>query len=408
MMERLLRHPTWLKVFSVALALLLWQIVIRENNVRETDVKEVALQVIDHPEYQVAEGPRDHERFVTVRVEGTRFLLSRLEDDQLRAVVDYRKVEEPGRQQELEVQVSGPSDLKGLVYTASPRTVTVQLVKTVEALIPVFISSPSTVVLTRDNREWVYTATPEAEKIKLVGPSHLLSAVRVAQVTLDAGDLVPGTEELVKTVVPLNAENKPVDLPEQRIRILLQWTEQPPGKTFAVKPVTKGDLPPGYTLVSIGTQPESVQVRAATLGGRLPDQAVVETEPIDLTGKNKSFTGTVRLNPPAGTTVTTYTVNFTVNISEIISDRVLKGMPLEVRGKASNAVVTPAVTDVQVTVRGLYSVLNALGPAKVTVFVDVEGLGSGRHTLPVKVEVPQDVAVDSTDPATVEVTIVTP
>jgi len=407
MMERLLRHPTWLKIFSVALAFLLWAMVIRQYTRDDTKLLEVPLHVIAHPEFELDEGPRDKERFVTVRVEGKNLLVTRLTAAQLNAVVDYSKVTEPGRPQEVEVLVTGPKSLKGLTYTPSPRTVTAQLIKNQEVLVPVVVSPESSVVV-QDSREWLFTAHADREQVRLVGSSVLLAAIRSARVTLEAADLVPGTEKVTKKVVPTDVEGKPIELKEQTVDVLLTWKEQPPGKAFKVKPVTKGTLPPGLAVGTIDVQPASLQVRAATLGGKLPDQAIIETEPIDLTGKLKTFTQTARLLPPTGTTISTYTVNVTVNISEVIQERVLKGVPLTVHGKATNAEVTPAITDLQLKVQGLYSAVTPLEPAHFSAYVDVEGLGSGKHMLPVKFQAPAGVVVTEVDPAVVEVNIVAP
>ncbi|HWI62071.1 MAG TPA: CdaR family protein [Symbiobacteriaceae bacterium] len=407
MMERLLRHPTWLKIFSAALAILLWAMVIRQYTRDETKLLEVPLHVTYHPEFQLEDGPKDKERFVTVRVEGKNLLVTRLTAAQLNATVDYSKVTEPGRPQSLEIQVTGPTNLKGLTYTATPRTITATLVKNQEGLFPIAIE-PATSVLVQDNREWLWTARPDRDRVSLSGSSVVLATVRVARVVLEAADLVPGKDRVTKKVIPTDEKGAPVNLKEQFVDVLLTWKEQPPGATFKVKPLTKGTLPPGLAVTGIDVQPASLQVRAAVLGGKLPEQAIIETEPIDLTGRAKTFSTTVRLLPPTGTTVTTNTVTATVNISEVLQERVIKGLPVTVRGKASNAEVTPTITDVQVRVRGLYSAVMPLEVIHIPAFVDVEGLGSGKHVLPVKVEAPVGVTVVDVDPPAIEVTIVAP
>ncbi|HYF75880.1 MAG TPA: CdaR family protein [Symbiobacteriaceae bacterium] len=406
MMERLLRHPTWLKVFSVALALLLWVMVIRQYTSEDTRFMEVPLEVINHPSFELVEGPRDRERVVTVRIDGKNLLVNRLKPEQITARVDYSKIMEPGRTQDVEIQVTGPANLK-MSYSATPRTVAVQLVKIEEKLVSVMVV-PDSSVKVQDDREWLWTAKPAVPQVSLTGSSVLLAAVRGARVIMEPADLVPGTEKVSKKVVPTDADGKAIDLKAPTVDVLLTWTEQPPGKTFTVKPVTAGTLPAGLTVGSITVEPEALQVRAAVLGGKLPEQPIIETEPIDLAGKTKSFTVTAKLIPPQGTTITTNTVTVTVNLREVVEDRLIKGLPLTVRGKAGTTTVTAAVTDVQVRVRGLYSLVNPLDAGKVAAYVDVEGLERGKHILPVKVEVPTDVTVLDSDPATVEVTVTAP
>lgn len=407
MMERLLGHPTWLKLFSVAIAILIWAMVIRQYTRDESRQFEVSLQVISHPDFQLEEGPKDRERSVSVRVEGKNLAITRLKAGQITATADYSKILEPGRPQDVEIQVAGPENLKGLTYSATPRTVSVLLIKMQEALLPIYLETGPTVV-TRENREWTFTARPETETVRLTGSSVLLNRVRSARVVLDDADRVPGTERVMKKVIPTDAEGKSVNLKEQQIAVLLTWKEQPPGQTFRVKATTKGALPAGLALGTIEVQPATLQVRAAALGGKLPEQAVIETEPIDLTGRTKTFTIPARVIPPPGTTVATGTVNVTVPISELIEEKILKGRPIAVRGKAGNAVATLTITDVQVRVSGTHTALTGLDAAQVSVFVDVEGLGGGKHTLPVKVEAPPGVTVLETDPTVIEVNIATP
>jgi YbbR domain-containing protein len=261
-----------------------------------------------------------------------------------------------------------------------------------------------------DSREWSYTAKPESEQVRLEGRSDLLSLVRTARITLDAADLVPGKDKVVKEPVPVDEKSKGIDkLSVQPVTVILTWRELPPGKPFRVQPVTKGTLPAGFTARSATAQPATILVRASTLNGKLPDTAVIETEPIDLTNHKSSFTATVRVVPPAGTTVSVEQVNVTVTIQEATQDRVFKGVPLTVQGRAAPAgEAALAVTDVQVTVHGPYSLVTALEPSQITAYVDVEGLSTGKHQLPVKILMAPTGLTADADPAVVEVNIVTP
>lgn len=408
MMERLLKHPTWLKIFSVALAILLWTMVMPKYTRDETALYEVPLHVKYHPDLQVDEGPRDNERFVTVRVTGKNLLVSRVRPDLILAEVDYTKVTEPGKQTELEVQVDYRENLKGLTFAATPRTLSVVLIKNQEATVPVDVVSPTPTVVMQDNREWSYSAKAEVDQVRISGRSDLLAAVKTARVTLDQADLTPGTTRVQKEPNLVDDKGKPVEqLTAPRVNVVITWRELPPGKPFKVNPITKGALGPGLYAVSAAAQPSSILVRAVSLGGKLPDQAMIDTEPIDLTGRTQTFTTPVRVVPPAGTTVSVEQVSVTVTVAELAQERLLKGLPLTIKGKATNADVTANVTDVQVHLKGLYSAVNAVEPGQLSVFVDVEGLATGKHVLPVKVLAPAGVTADP-DPAAVEINIATP
>lgn len=409
MMERLLQHGGWLKAFSLALAVLLWAMVVPRSIKDVGRTFDVKLQVIDHPTFAIDQGPRNNEQTVEVRADAKGPLaLLWLRKDSIRAWVDYTKIAEPGKQAQVDVQVDAP-DVSGVTYSVNPRSVAVVLVENREATFPftVVTKVPSPVLY--NDREWQYTAKAEGDTVKLAGRSDLLNQVKNVQVVLDPTDLVPTKNRVTKPVIVTDSTGKVLDkLAPQQVNIDLTWKELPPGEPFKVQPVTRGTLPLGLVVTSIEVQPTTLTIRAAEVGGKLPEKRVIETEPIDLSGKRLTFTTTIRVVPPPGTTAAAETVNVVVNISEITEEKVFKGVSLQVRGTATNATVTPAVTAIQAHIKGPYSVMEALEAAQVTAYVDVEGLGSGKHSLPVKISAPAGVTSAEADPATVEITISTP
>jgi YbbR domain-containing protein len=407
MMERLLNHPTWLKVFSVALAILLWAMVM-PRVARETSMNfQVPLEVLYHPTFQIEEGPQDRQRTVTVEVSGKNLLVEKVKASMLHARINYSTVTEPGKQQQLEVQVTG--ELEGLKYAATPATLPVTLVVRSEADVPVEIDPPASRLVIQDGREWTFAVRPETESVHLSGRSDYLNQVKVARVVLDKNDLQPGVTSVVKTVIPTDAAGKTVDkLTLAQVNVILAWTEQPPGKGFTVEPKTIGTLASGFVVTNMEVDPPILEVRALTVDGQLPERAVLETEPIDLTGRRQPFTATVKVVSPPGATVAAQTVNVKVNISETAIEKVITGVALTVRGAAANAMVSPGTAEVQVTVRGPFTLVNPLDAQDFTAHLDVEGLASGKHTLPVKVSGPVGLTGLDANPVTVDVTISTP
>ena len=62
-------------------------------------------------------------------------------------------------------------------------------------------------------------------------------------------------------------------------------------------------------------------------------------------------------------------------------------------------------TDVQLTLRGLLPVLNALEEGEVRAVLDLAGFGSGTFEIEVRIEAPDGVTVEMMTPETVEVVI---
>ncbi len=407
MMERLFQNANWLKIFSVALAILLWATVMPQYTRQETRTFEVPLQVIEHPEFQRYEGPSGNET-VQIQVTGMNLVLARLKKEQFRAWIDYSRIREPGKPTQLEVQVDMQVDesaAEDLSYQVIPPSYTVTLIEMAEASVPVVVE-PSAGERTFDGQEWRFAARPEIEQVILRGRSDFLEKVRLGRVVLEEGELLPHLSRLEKAVIPVDGSGREVSgLESPTVGVKVTWEQLPPGRLFQVQPVTTGELPIGYEVVSVTAEPRNVMVRAGTLDGELPAEEFVETVPIDVSGRQKSFIATVGLVPPMGATVEPSTVNVTVNIGETTVEKVFQGLPLEVRGQAENMQVSLATESVEIRVKGPYSIVTPLDASAFEVYVDVAGVAGGQQMVPVRVSWPPGVTSVDVSPALVSVTI---
>lgn len=415
MIDKLFRQDFWIKVLAVALAVMLWAMVMTTYSEQTSRSFEIPLTVIEHPVYEVFEGYRNGEISVEVRAEGTNLVISRLRKEDFKAVADYSKlaVTDLNKPYPVEIRVVGPERGNRAEYHVNPKNVQVTLVEKKIAVVPLRVA-PKSDVIQLGNSDYTVTARV-AETVEISGRSDFLDKVKYGQVTLEPsvlkeaigqGDPRQGKATVRQRVVPMDVNGAPVEklsIPFADVEIA--WEELPPGRLYRVQPITRGTLAPGYALGPITVEPENVIVRAATFADKLPEGATIDTFPIDLTDRNKTFTSTVPLLLPQGTTAARDTVNVTVTITESTVERVIKGIPVEVTGRAEDAEVTLAVTDVQVRLKGPYSLLNNLPAEAIKAIVDVEGLREGRHVLPITVSGPKGLVEQSADPASVEVTI---
>lgn len=404
MMERLFNHPTWLKVLSLIGAIVLWIYVMPPYFENTTRTFDVPLQVIMHPTYELVEGPKSGET-IQVKVQGKALVVNRQRKESLRATVDYRDVE-PGRPTEVPVEVEGPRDDQ-LVYTAVPKSVLVTLVEHKDGTFPLSVR-PETGIVTVGNQDWLYTASPVSSQVVIRGRSDLLANVVEGIVTLESEDLTPSVGLVHKEVTPVDANGDRVALPGPMVDIAVDWERLPPGKQVKVKPVTTGQLPDGLSVHSVDVEPSRVTLRARSVDQSQPSQDSVATGPIDLSGKTQSFTVTVPLVPPEGTVVSVENVTVQVRIVETETERVLKGVPVRVRGQGDDTEVTLATSNVAVTVTGTYSAVAHLEPDSVEAYVDLEGLAPGEHTVPVKLVAPPGVSKVAADPESIDVKVIVP
>jgi YbbR domain-containing protein len=410
---RLIRRDFWFKTLALALAILLWAMVVQDYNKETTVEFSVPLVVKQHPRWELFEGKQDLQ--VDVRVTGPNLLVSRLSEDEIHAWVDYGRVAEPNKAQDVEVQVEGPPAIKDQVrYRVTPSFVTVTLVERGTANVPVEVRNGSGVIPVGD-REYRYTAVPDPKSVQLSGRTDQLSLVRIGLVTLEQRDLIPplvGGELREKTVTvnkpvqPLDATGKVVEkLPQQYANVTLTWEELPPGKQVQVRPKTIGSLPPGFELESVTVDPERVILRSGTVEGRLPEVSTIETEPVDLTEQTKSFTTAARLITPPGTNAAVTSVSVTVTVKEKQVEKIFGAVPIAITGQPPGTEVTLPVQAIQVRLTGPFTVMQPMDASAVKAYVDLAGLGVGRHRVPVKVDAPPGLPEYAVDPAIVEVVI---
>jgi YbbR domain-containing protein len=144
----------------------------------------------------------------------------------------------------------------------------------------------------------------------------------------------------------------------------------------------------GWVVSESTVTPDVVEVTGPA--NVLGDLEQVATEPVDLRGANTNVQRNVlveRRDPSL--TYVPDVVRVTVALEEQVVSREFAKVAVAVRG--GSAKLTPAT--IEITVRGPQRLLHNLKLGEGTVFVDVEGLAKGTHTVDVRVEVPEGLSV---------------
>lgn len=416
-LKALFRSDLGWKLLSVGVAIVLWATVVQDYN-KETSVSfDVPLGVISHPTYEVFEGRQDLDTEVEVRVTGPNLLVSALSPSDFRAWVDYRVVAQPGRSQDVPVQIEVPQRIEGQVRVrVSPPSVSVTLVENRTVAVPVVISPDAGVVAVGD-REFRYSITPVESTIAVTGRSDFLSLVRTALVALERPDLEPPlvngklrepVTRLRKQVRLVDAVMQPVEkLAEHFAEVDITWEELPPGRQVQVEAQTIGTLPPGFELAGVAVSPRTITIRSANPDGSLPDVSTVVTEPVDLSGQSTSFTTVARVITPAGTSAAQTSVEVSVSIREVRAEKVFGAVPIALRGAPVGVEVQLSTPTVQVRLTGPYTRLLPMDAGAIEAYVELDNLTPGTHRVPVKVNYPPEIVEMAVDPAIVEVSLVT-
>jgi len=285
-----------------------------------------------------------------------------------------------------------------------------------------------------------------------VAPSEVsvvldLLSVRTVRVVVDRGDVPPGLEIGVASVMPATVQAQGpdsrlrlvtravarvridpsgIDVSEQVDLIPVDADGQPVGavelspgsatveievstaetsKTVPVTPDLVGTPPAGLTLTSVTVQPAAV-----TLFGP-PDVLAgitnVETTPVDLASVTADNVVEVTLVLPDQTrleegAVATAAVSVSVD-PELASRTILVGPVCQNVG--SGLVCQPQVNQIPVTVSGTRFAVAALTPAQVTPVLNMADLGEGTHVVTPTVTLPAGISlVQALAPLTVVLT----
>jgi YbbR domain-containing protein len=386
-MERFFQNDGWVKILSGLLAVLLWVTVSTQQGQQEEVVFESApLRVYPAPpEFVVLDGPRQGELTVRITAKGSRLQISRIDRNRLEAFVDYSLIARSGaREAVINVQaIEGAQLPAGVQFVAEPARIPVQIARSVEKPMAVrLFPSPGELII--DGRDARYTATARPNLLVISGPEEYVNRVTQLQVNLRDSDV---QQAGMITKQPLAVDDRNNIVPYVRVPsvdVEIAILILPPAKTVLVRPAVKGALPEGYQY-SVAVDPQLVKIR-----GDVPLTGIeeVRTEPIDLTGKTRNFETTVKVLPPAGTTVEQETVAVAVTVSEVAEERSFPGVKLQVFGLATNAQVLTMPPEVTVRLQGYRRLLNEVRAEDLVAFIDLEGVVGDRQTLPVRLRPP--------------------
>lgn len=291
-----------------------------------------------------------------------------------------------------------------LLVSQNPEQVTVTLDSIVSQAFPVDL------VVTGNPPVGYKAQTPilNPAVIKVTGAESLVSQIKQARITLD---ITNANQTITRDEAPvlLDAEGRQVNgltLTPESMTITQPIVLLGGYRYVIVRAVTVGQVSTGYRVTNIFVTPIGVVVFSSNpeLVNNLP--GYIETQPVDLTGKEDDFETLVDLNLPAGISVVGDSkVLVQVSIATVESNLAIS-LPVEIIGLSPGleASVNPAV--VNVILSGPVPVLNTLGPTDVRVVVDLTGFDVGTYQFTPQVNIlPDRVTLSSILPATVEVTI---
>ncbi|MDD4680977.1 MAG: CdaR family protein, partial [Clostridia bacterium] len=398
-----------LKVISLIVAIILWVFAIRELNPERTqNITNIPVEIINLDQLNRKELTlvKDPPQVVTIRIRGLLNDIYKMNDDNLKAVLDLSDIDWTGTQN-MELEIEGL--IREISLERIPE-VPVTINRIINKPIPVKIE----VIGNGADGFYVHEATAEPPSVTIYGAQSLVDSVvqGVVRVKLDQDegtikqslpiDLVDSTGNIIKSeYLKLRQDSTMVTIPIH------------PVKTFDIRANIVGNPADGFVIDDIIIDPSQVTINGyASIVNRLTS---LLTEPIDINNADEDVHATVNLAREDGIYLEPgqpSKVNVVINISETIIDAELLVNEAELRNipEGFEAAVDPLSISVQL--RGPYTHVQQLSSQGLDPHVDLsqinteeEGFEPGMFELPLVLNVPGTVEIIGVSNETVTVNL---
>lgn len=259
---------------------------------------------------------------------------------------------------------------------------------------------PPNLVITND--------VPPTVSIRVAGPraQQTLLTPRKLALSIDLSGIQPGMSafEISREQLSLPTGLTLTQISPERVRIEVEPLAT---KEVPVEWTTRGEVATGYRL---NLQLSSIAPDRVTVGVAESEAAGlerIETRPVDVEGLRGDLRERVFLDRSDRRirSVRPETVVLSLVIEEVVIEKTLDGIPVEVQGLDGSigVLVEPAL--VRATVRGPFAIVDGLGVENLSARIDVSGLATGESVVVPEVRVPDRVDVVLVDPESVRVVI---
>jgi YbbR domain-containing protein len=225
----------------------------------------------------------------------------------------------------------------------------------------------------------------------------------VARVAIDARALNVD-REVALIAVDSNGNQVPnVEIDPERTRVRIAVARELANRTLPLVPNITGLPAAGFRVTSVTVEPLVVTVSGED--ATVSQLETAETEPIDVTGRDRDLEATVRVALPSGVSVAgSDTARVVITIGEDTGTRTFQ-VGVQLDGESPEISYDLSQPTVNVTLGGAVAALDAVDAAQLTARADVGALPDslGPHVVPLVVAAPEGLNVVSIDPDAVVV-----
>lgn len=415
-MSNIFRRNLSLKLISFFFALVLWSLVIGETNpyrlktIRNVPVVFTGEAALRQNNLVLRDDAEVKESKVNVTVEIRQKDFNSLEEDGIEATLDLSQVREAGKK--IRVKVEAVSK-QGTVYSVSPSYLELEVDPLIKRQVPV------TPLITGEISEgyWNGPVHTSPEVIELTGAKTDVDKVQQALITVSLDGLKRSLENAVPlTFVGEDGEEVVGEFNSSNSSVIVNMEVYPKkkvavdvGQDILEKGLQKGTpivgkVAEGYEIKGIETVPSQVVIA----GDRklLEDIDHITTESVNVKDAKYDVKRVVKLSPPKGVELVDRTeVEVVVFIGEKENKKRLVVERIQERNVKEGSQVSRDVDDVEVEIRGNASTVKEIKKEDIILYLDLQGLEKGTHTVPIQAEVPSGIQVVSIRPSIIQVKI---
>lgn len=396
-MQEILNRNIVYKISAMLLAVLLWFYVTNVQNPATDKNMQVAVAYNGLEDgLIISEGQES----VNIKVKGRRSVITTLVPEDIKAAVDLQEAQ-VGKK-EYRVEISLPLGIELVSIESYSVLLTIDVIQ--EKQLPIKVKSVNTVAQGYSSFESVLTPS----QVVVRGPQKMLADLIKAQVTVD---LNQATDNLTLTlpVYLVNSKgeqvaNELIETSPQNVQVYVPVIQNIPTKAVAVKSVIVGKPKQNWKVSRVVLEPEIVRITGPY--EKLLAIEKVQTQAIDITGKEGSFVAQVPLDAPEGIKLLYEPyVKVIIQMEQEVMSKNFIDISINVQNKEEGKKVVLNPEKVTISVKGSKSEVENLKADNLKALVDVKELELGTHELKISVDISDSLQVMKVQPSTVKVTI---
>lgn len=401
-MSKFFQHNLTLKLFSIAIAIILWSMSpYNRDPYRDKVFRDVALNVMN--EEKLAEKglilSSDIPDSYSFEVRGRTSNIQGLNEKDINVYLDLSRIKEPGDNRI-------PVDIRGI-----PSNIQISQEYYIKLNVDRIVSKTVPVRLEVDEKSQEELAkrysevTPKFVEIK--GAESIVNKVAYGRVFLSMNE--EEDMQLIKQSLPvelMDKDDNPVEVKyiDQNPQFCIATVY--PSRTVPIDPLITGKPADGYVVVGSEISPGEVQISG--LPEIINSLGTIRTELLDIEGASTDIKRELKLQDYEGVYLSPgeeSSVQVLVRV-EKITERTIEYEDIKIRNIPSGLKAEIEDTKISMTIRGPYSYVAAIKPDDIEVYVDLQGASKGRKFYSIRTEnIPEGVELVNIEPSSVRVSV---